>query len=143
MNFPLICTHQKIYGLGFLLLKILPLYTKNNHTAAIQKISKIIFTQAVEKVFLCFNTDKKEEKERFLMMGALKKYRNEPVSVSVAELVPQVHFLRAIGGEISFDFIKAKLHSYYCENNGHPPIHPIVLFKMMFIEYFYGIRSGR
>jgi transposase len=94
-------------------------------------------------LFLCVNTDKKEEKERFLMMGALKNHRDERVSVSVEELVPQDHFLRAIEATISFDFIEEKLRPYYCENNGRPSIHPIVLFKMMFIGYFYGIRSER
>ncbi len=33
-------------------------------------------------------------------------------------------------------FIEEKLRPYYCENNGRPSIHPIVLFKMMFIGYF-------
>ncbi|MGX5437424.1 hypothetical protein ACWKT4_06520, partial [Bacillus thuringiensis] len=45
-------------------------------------------------LFLCVNTDKKEEKERVFMMGALKNHRDERVSVSVEELVPQDHFLR-------------------------------------------------
>ncbi|MEW4236764.1 hypothetical protein Q0N71_29260 [Bacillus thuringiensis] len=43
-------------------------------------------------LFLCVNTDKKEEKERVFMMGALKNHRDERVSVSVEELVPQDHF---------------------------------------------------
>ncbi|WP_151524814.1 hypothetical protein, partial [Bacillus cereus] len=34
-------------------------------------------------LFLCVNTDKKEEKERVFMMGALKNHRDERVSVSV------------------------------------------------------------
>ncbi len=38
------------------------------------------------------------------MMGALKNHRDERVSVSVEELVPQDHFLRAIEATISFDF---------------------------------------
>lgn len=87
--------------------------------------------------------NEKEEKERVFMMGALKNHRDERVSVSVEELVPQDHFLRAIEATISFEFIEEKLRPYYCENNGRPSIHPIVLFKMMFIGYFYGIRSER
>ncbi len=77
------------------------------------------------------------------MMGALKNHRDERVTVSVEELVPKDHFLRTIESTISFDFIEEKLRPYYCENNGRPSIHPIVLFKMMFIGYFYGIRSER
>ncbi len=65
------------------------------------------------------------------MMVAFKNHRDERVLVSVEALVPQDHF------------IEEKLRPYYCENNGRPSIHPIVLFKMMFIGYFYGIRSER
>ncbi|AOM14191.1 hypothetical protein [Bacillus thuringiensis] len=39
------------------------------------------------------------------MMGALKNHRDERVSVSVEELVPQDHFLRAIEATISFDWV--------------------------------------
>ncbi|MEC0025003.1 IS5/IS1182 family transposase, partial [Bacillus cereus] len=49
------------------------------------------------------------------MMGALKNHRDKRVSVSVEELVPQDHFLRAIEATISFDFIEEKLRPYYCE----------------------------
>ncbi|MDA3731851.1 transposase, partial [Niameybacter massiliensis] len=31
----------------------------------------------------------------------------------------------------------------YCHNNGRPGIDPVVLFKMIFIGYLYGIRSER
>ncbi len=55
-----------------------------------------------------------------MMMGALKNHRDELVSVSVEELFPQDHFLRAIEVTINFDFIEEKLRPYYCENNGRP-----------------------
>lgn len=77
------------------------------------------------------------------MMGALKNHRDERTMVSVEELVPQDHFLRAIEATIDFTFIEEKLRPYYCADNGRPSIHPITLFKMMFIGYFYGIRSER
>ncbi|WP_141522160.1 hypothetical protein [Bacillus toyonensis] len=72
----------------------------------------------MEKVFstacFCVNTDKKEEKERFLMMGAKKNHRDERVSVSVEELVPQDHFLRAIEVEVQrlkkFSLLLKTLH---------------------------------
>jgi transposase len=31
----------------------------------------------------------------------------------------------------------------YCQDNGRPAIDPLVLFKMIFLGYFYGIRSER
>lgn len=51
--------------------------------------------------------------------------------------------MRAVEATIDFSFIEEKLQPYYCEDNGRPSIHPITLFKMMFIGYFYGIRSER
>ena len=77
------------------------------------------------------------------MMGALQNHRNQEVTVSVESLVPVDHFLRAVEATIDFSFIEEKLQPYYCENNGRPSIHPITLFKMMFVGYFYGIRSER
>ena len=77
------------------------------------------------------------------MMGALKNHRDERVTISVEELVPNDHFLRAVEATIDFKFIEEKLRPYYCQDNGRPSIHPITLFKMMFIGYFYGIRSER
>ncbi|AOM14724.1 hypothetical protein BTI247_63950 (plasmid) [Bacillus thuringiensis Bt18247] len=77
------------------------------------------------------------------MMGEQKNHREERVTISVEELVPKNHFLRTIEANIDFQFIEERLRPYYCENNGRPSIHPITLFKMMFIGYFYGIRSER
>ena len=77
------------------------------------------------------------------MMGALNNHREERVMVSVEELVPEDHFLRSVEATIDFDFIEEKLRPYYCKDNGRPSLHPITLFKMIFIGYFYGIRSER
>ncbi|PGW33100.1 transposase, partial [Bacillus thuringiensis] len=57
--------------------------------------------------------------------------------------MPKNHFLRTIEANIDFQFIEERLRPYYCANNGRPSTHPITLFKMMFISYFYGIRSKR
>lgn len=77
------------------------------------------------------------------MMGVQKNNRKNQVTISVEELIPEDHFLRKVERTIDFGFIEAKLKPYYCHNNGRPSIHPITLFKMMFIGYFYGIRSER
>jgi transposase len=57
--------------------------------------------------------------------------------------VPEDHLLRKIDKYIDFSFILDKVAPYYCENNGRPSINSIMLFKMMFIGYLYGIRSER
>jgi transposase len=63
--------------------------------------------------------------------------------VCIEELVPQDHLLRKINQYIDFSFISEKVKDYYCKDNGRPPIDPVMLFKMMFIGYLYGIRSER
>lgn len=63
--------------------------------------------------------------------------------VCLDELVPEDHLLRVIQKHIDFSFIREKVRPYYCEDNGRPSIDPVVLFKMIFIGYLYGIRSER
>ncbi|RED49238.1 transposase [Cohnella lupini] len=63
--------------------------------------------------------------------------------VSIEDLVPADHMLRKIDKYIDFSFIDEKVRPLYCEDNGRPAIDPVVLFKMIFLGYFYGIRSER
>lgn len=63
--------------------------------------------------------------------------------VTLEELVPKDHLLRLIDQHIRFDFIRTETESLYCANNGRPAIDPVVLFKMLFIGYLFGIRSER
>ena len=63
--------------------------------------------------------------------------------VSIDELVPQDHLLRKIDKYIDFSFIREKVRHLYCEDNGRPALDPVVLFKMLFIGYLFGIRSER
>lgn len=63
--------------------------------------------------------------------------------ICIDELVPQDHLLRKIDKYIDFTFIYEKVKPYYCQDNGRPSIDPVMLFKMVFIGYLYGIRSER
>lgn len=63
--------------------------------------------------------------------------------VTLEELVPQDHLLRAIDRHIEFEFIREATAPMYCENNGRPAIDPVLLFKMLFIGYLFGVRSER
>lgn len=63
--------------------------------------------------------------------------------VCLEQLVPEDHLLRVIDRHIDFSFIRDKVRQYYCEDNDRPSIDPVVLFKMIFIGYLYGIRSER
>lgn len=63
--------------------------------------------------------------------------------VCVENLVPEDHLLRKIDKYIDFDFIYDKVADLYCADNGRPALDPVVMFKMLFIGYLYGIRSER
>lgn len=69
--------------------------------------------------------------------------QNEMEFVCLEDLVPQDHLLRKIDKYIDFSFIIEKVKPYYCEDNGRPSLDPLILFKMMFVGYFFGIRSER
>jgi len=63
--------------------------------------------------------------------------------VIIDQLVPEGHLLRKIDKHINFNFIYDLVEDKYCLNNGRPSIDPVMLFKMLFIGYLYGIRSER
>ena len=76
----------------------------------------------------------------------LREYDNKQIGlefVSIEELVPADHLLRKIASVIDFDFIRDKVKDLYCADNGRPAIDPVVLFKMLFLGYLYGVRSER
>lgn len=76
------------------------------------------------------------------MLKTKESSQNKYEFISLDELVPEDHLLRLIDKYIDFSFIIEKTHPYYSGDNGRPT-DPLVLFKMMFIGYFYGIRSER
>lgn len=63
--------------------------------------------------------------------------------VCIDSLVPEDHLLRKIDKAIDFRFIREKVKGLYCADNGRPGIDPVILFKMLFIGYLFGIRSER
>lgn len=69
--------------------------------------------------------------------------QNEIEMVTIEELVPTDHILRKIDRHFDFSFVHERMDHLYCHNNGRPAIDPVVLFKMLFIGYMFGIRSER
>lgn len=79
-------------------------------------------------------------------MGMIKRKVEQQTAmelVCIGDLVPPEHLLRKIDKAISFSFIHDKVKELYCEDNGRPAVDPVVLFKMLFIGYLFGIRSER
>jgi transposase len=63
--------------------------------------------------------------------------------VLIQDLVPKDHLLRKVNAAIDFSFIREKTRDLYCADNGRPCVDPVVLFKMLFLGYLFGIRSER
>ena len=77
------------------------------------------------------------------MIHEREKVQNAMEIVMLEQLVPQDHILRKIDRYIDFSFIKDLTYDLYCHTNSRPGVDPIVLFKMLFIGYLFGIRSER
>lgn len=58
-------------------------------------------------------------------------------------LVPKDHQLRKIDKAVDFNRIYELVEGLYCEDNGRPSCDPVVLFKLVFIQHLFGIRSLR
>ena len=63
--------------------------------------------------------------------------------VCIDELVPQNHLLRKIDRVIDWSFIYDLVKEKYSPDLGRPSVDPVVLIKIVFIQYLYGIRSMR
>lgn len=59
------------------------------------------------------------------------------------DLVPQDHLLRLIDKAIDWSFIYDLVQDKYAPNQGRPSMDPVMLIKIPFIQYLYGIRSMR
>lgn len=77
------------------------------------------------------------------MLHTRNSSQNAAEFVLLDQLVEEDHLLRKIDKYIDFSFIIEKVKPYYSENKGRPSLDPLILFKMMFIGYLYGIRSER
>lgn len=63
--------------------------------------------------------------------------------IDMEMLVPKEHLVRKIVKTIDLEFIREKVKHLYSEDVGKPSIDPVVLFKMVIIQYVFGIKSMR
>lgn len=61
---------------------------------------------------------------------------------SIEELVPEDHLVRKIDKAISWDFIYEEVEGLY-STKGRGSVDPVILFKMIFINYMFGYNSMR
>lgn len=71
-----------------------------------------------------------------------RQVQEKEITISLEKLVPENHILRAIDKAIDFSFIYEEVEGLYSEK-GRPGIDPVCLFKIVFIQYLFGIRSMR
>lgn len=77
------------------------------------------------------------------MMTKKDKAENGYEFVLIEDLVPENHLVRKLNKYIDFKFIYKLVEPYYCHDNGRASIDPVILFKIMFLSYIFGIRSIR
>lgn len=65
------------------------------------------------------------------------------VYMDLESLIPSHHFLRKIDEFLDLSFIRALSALHYSEGKGRPSIDPEIFFRMILVNYFYGIRSDR
>ncbi|MFB5085795.1 IS1182 family transposase [Psychrobacillus sp. PGGUH221] len=68
--------------------------------------------------------------------------REQLEMLTIEQLVPKDHLVRKLDAAIDFHFIYPLVEHLYSAT-GRPSIDPVVLFKMTFIQYTFGIRSMR
>jgi transposase len=69
--------------------------------------------------------------------------RSQIEMLCLDQLVPEDHLVRKLEAAIDFNFIYDLVSDKYCMDNGRPSIDPVVLFKIVFIQYIFGIKSMR
>lgn len=64
--------------------------------------------------------------------------------ITLDDLVPADHILRLIDDAIDFSFIYDEVEGLYASSrDGRPGIDPVSLFKIIFLQYPFDIRSMR
>jgi transposase len=76
------------------------------------------------------------------MLGPPKPRRlDQPIAVSLEELVPSDHFYRHLEAKLDLGFVRDWTRELYA-NHGRPSIDPVVFFKLQLVMFFEGIRSA-
>ena len=78
-----------------------------------------------------------------MMTHDTDKKRGQYVMTCMDDLVPKDHMLRKIDRAICWDFIYDLVEDKYSPDQGRPSLDPVLLIKIPFIQYLYGIRSMR
>lgn len=78
-----------------------------------------------------------------MMTRNADKKREQMLMFYMDDMVPQNHTLRLIDKVIDWNLIYDLVGEKYCPDNGRPSMDPVMLIKIPFIQYLYGIKSMR
>lgn len=78
-----------------------------------------------------------------MMTQNADKKREQIQMFCMDDLVPNDHLLRIIDKAINWNFIYELVQDKYSQDNGRPSMDPVMLIKIPFIQYLYGIKSMR
>ena len=76
-----------------------------------------------------------------MMTKDTEKKREQLQMICMDDLVPQNHLLRIIDKAIDWRFIYDLVEDKYSPDFGRPSMDPVVLIKIPFIQYLYGIKD--
>ena len=76
------------------------------------------------------------------MLKVKKEIQSEMIMMTLEDIVPDNHLLRKIDKYIDFTFIEEEVKDLYSLDNGRPS-DPIVMFKLVLLQYIDGIKSMR
>ena len=75
-----------------------------------------------------------------MMTRDADKKREQMLMFCMDDMVPRDHLLRKIDRAINWNFIYDLVEDKYCADNGRPSLDPVLLIKIVFIQYLSGIR---
>jgi transposase len=78
-----------------------------------------------------------------MMTQNADKKREQMQMFSMDDMVPENHLLRIIDRAIDWNFIYGLVEEKYSKDTGRPSMDPVMLIKIPFIQYLYGIKSMR
>lgn len=78
-----------------------------------------------------------------MMTRDADKKREQMLMFCMDDMVPKDHLLRIIDKAIDWNFIYDLVEERYSIDQGRPSLDPVLLIKIVFIQYLYGIKSMR
>ncbi|MCL2313423.1 MAG: IS1182 family transposase [Firmicutes bacterium] len=77
------------------------------------------------------------------MMSVNNSKQMDIYKINIEQYIPKEHLVRKLKKAIDWNKIREIAKPYYHESKGRPSIDPVILFKMVMINYIFGLHSMR